>query len=270
MSQLPQPDAWYDSQLRARNHSKKEFMAAYDFGNDEMQAITEQIRSYLDVTGLLSGNLALDINKTVLDQIIIDICGDERWSQKFALVTASKSDFVQWSLRKIIQGVNANHLKTKRRRESKEDTPESPLTRKRRAGSSSSVGSLGVSQALTLDKTAVPFRDLTLNIFRLNGQPALLAIDLLLNNEVEDMESAKVRPKHLNFDKFITSVANLRNGYQIGLHQIVCTVRDTQYRLDDSEIEFKSALTAMYAEHQGRSPLMDLHIIDDVNGMSTL
>jgi hypothetical protein len=130
MSPLPQPDAWYDSQLRARNHFKKEFMAAYNFQNDEMQIITKQICSYLDVTDLLSGNLALDINKTVLDQIIMDICGDERWSQKFAAVTAEKSDFVQWSLRKIIQGVNVNHLKIKRHREFKEDTPESPLIQK--------------------------------------------------------------------------------------------------------------------------------------------
>jgi Na+-transporting NADH:ubiquinone oxidoreductase subunit NqrD len=76
MSPLPQPDAWYDSQLRARNHFK-EFMAAYNFQNDEMLIIIKQICSYLDVTDLLSGNLALHINKTVLDQIIMDICGDE-------------------------------------------------------------------------------------------------------------------------------------------------------------------------------------------------
>jgi hypothetical protein len=46
-------------------------------------------------------------------------------------------------------------------------------------------------------------------------------------------------------------------------------VKDTQYHLDDSEIEFKSALAAMYAEHQEESFLMNLHIIND-NDMSTL
>ncbi len=191
-----------------------------------MQTITEQIHSYLNVADLLSGNLALDISKTVLNQIIMDICGDERWSQNFAPVTAEKSDFVQYSLRKVIQGVNANHLKAERCRGSEKDTPESPLTRKRRAGSSSFVGSLDVMQVLTLDKTAMPFEDYILNIFRSDGQPAPSAIDLLLNNEAEDVESVEVRSGHLNFHKFITSVANLRNGYQTGLHQIVCTVKD--------------------------------------------
>jgi hypothetical protein len=84
------------------------------------------------------------------------------------------------------------------------------------------------------------------------------------------MELVKIRPRHLNFHKFVTSVANLWNGYWTGEHQIVCTVKDGWYHLDDSGIEFKSALTAMSAGHQGASPLMDVHIIDDVNDMSTL
>jgi hypothetical protein len=55
----------------------------------------------------------------------------------------------------------------------------------------------------------MPFGDYTLNIFWSNRQPALLAIDLLLNDETENMELVKIRPRHLNFHKFVTSVANL-------------------------------------------------------------
>ena len=52
-------------------------MIIYDFNNDEMQTITEQICSYLNVINLLSENLALEINKIVLNQIILDIYKDE-------------------------------------------------------------------------------------------------------------------------------------------------------------------------------------------------
>ncbi len=47
-------------------------------------------------------------------------------------------------------------------------------------------------------------------------------------------------------------------------------MKDEWYHFDDSEIEFKSVLTAMSAEHQDTSSLINMHIINDVNDMSTL
>ena len=84
------------------------------------------------------------------------------------------------------------------------------------------------------------------------------------------MKLMKICSRHLNFHKFITSVVNLWNDYWTEEHQIVCTMKDEWYHLDDSKIEFKSALTAMSAEHQDTSSLMNVHIIDDVNNMLTL
>ena len=114
------------------------------------------------------------------------------------------------------------------------------------------------------------FKNFILNIFQSNKQSILLIINLLFNDDIENMKSMKICLKHLNFHKFMTSVINLQNSYQIELHQIVCTVKDTQYHLNNSKIEFKSALITMYAEYQEKSLLMNLHIINDVNNMLTL
>ena len=53
-------------------------MTVYDFDNNEMQIITEQICSYLNVINFLNENLALEINKTALNQIILDIYRDKQ------------------------------------------------------------------------------------------------------------------------------------------------------------------------------------------------
>ncbi len=53
-------------------------MIAYDFNNNEMQTITKQIYSYLNITDFLNENLALKINKIALNQIILNICRNEQ------------------------------------------------------------------------------------------------------------------------------------------------------------------------------------------------
>jgi len=52
-------------------------MITYDFNNNKMQTITEQIHSYLNIINFLSENLALEINKITLNQIIFDIYKDK-------------------------------------------------------------------------------------------------------------------------------------------------------------------------------------------------
>ncbi len=48
-------------------------MITYDFNNNKMQIITEQIYLYLNIINFLSENLALNINKIILNQIILNI-----------------------------------------------------------------------------------------------------------------------------------------------------------------------------------------------------
>ncbi len=47
-------------------------------------------------------------------------------------------------------------------------------------------------------------------------------------------------------------------------------MKDRWYHLDDSKIEFKSILIIISVEHQDTSSLINVHIIDNVNDMSTL
>jgi len=114
------------------------------------------------------------------------------------------------------------------------------------------------------------FKDYILNIFWSNKQSALLTIDLLLNNEIENMKLMKIHSKHLNFHKFIMSVINFWNNYWTEKHQIICIIKNKWYYFDDSEMKFKLVLTAISVEHQNTSSLMNVHIIDNVNAMSIL
>ncbi len=52
-------------------------MTAFNFQNNKMQIIIKQIYSYLNMINFLSENLALNINKIILDQIIINIYEDK-------------------------------------------------------------------------------------------------------------------------------------------------------------------------------------------------
>ena len=84
------------------------------------------------------------------------------------------------------------------------------------------------------------------------------------------MKLMKICLKYLNFYKFIMSVINFWNDYWTKKHQIIYMMKNEWYYFDNNKMKFKLTLTAMSAEHQDASSLINMHIIDNVNDILIL